>query len=88
MHHVRSEYLWDALPEFLAAEQFRQVVLEDPLELQVFEVHPQRDDVPCNAGRRQFQVVEPGDVVGEIGDVRSRTALPCSHSPNRLMSRR
>ncbi len=67
-YHVRREHVRNALPEFLTAEQFCQVVLEDPFELQVLEIHPQRDNVPRDTGRCEFQVVEPGDIVGQVGD--------------------
>ena len=57
------------LPQLLAAQQLRQVLLDDAFQLQVANVHPQRHDVPRDAGRRQSLGMEPGHEVRQVGDL-------------------
>ena len=55
-----AEHLGHALPQFLAAQQLRQVVAQHAFQLQVAEEDLQRDDVPGDAGGGQLAAVQPG----------------------------
>jgi len=63
---LRAEDLGDPLPQGLAPQQFRQVLLKHAFKLQVAEKDLQRNQMPGDTGRRQVLFVEPTGIIGKI----------------------
>ncbi len=78
--HRRRQDVGNPLPQLLTAQQFRQILLHDALQLQVADVHAQGHDVTRDTGRRQLLGMEPGDEVRQVGDLQrpdGASGQPC-----------